>query len=101
VEIIASDVVERCVNMLTPSYDGAVANIVTMPANVMCITVQTSREILTSNTQTGLKLPKMTCLKPKIIRNLLIERAGRVSRNRTSCLGSPGFEPILQTGYTN
>jgi len=45
-EIIASDVVDQRVNMLTPSsYDGAVANkrVVTMPANIMCITVQTSR----------------------------------------------------------
>jgi len=59
-EIIASDVVEQRVNMLTPSYDGAVASIriVTMPANIMCITVQTSREILTRNMQTSLKLPK-------------------------------------------
>jgi len=98
VEIIVSDVVERRVNILTPSHDRAVANIVTMPANIMCITLQTSKDILTRNMQTSLKHQKMTCLKPKIIRNLLIERAGRVSRIRTSCLGSPGFEIILQTG---
>jgi hypothetical protein len=96
-EIIASDVVEQRVNMLTSSYDGAVANILTMSANVMFITLQTSREILTTNTQSSLKLQKMTLLKPKLIRNLLIERAGRVSRIRTSCLGSPGFKIILQT----
>jgi hypothetical protein len=59
-EIIASDVVERRVNMLTPSYDWAVANVrvVTMPANTMCITPQTSREILTRNMKTSIKLPK-------------------------------------------
>jgi len=100
-EMIASDVVEQRVNMLTSSYDGAVANIVTMSANIMFITLQTSREIPTRNTQSTLKFPKMSLLKPKIIRNLLMERAGRVSRIRTSCLGSPGFEIILQTGYTN
>ena len=96
-EIIVSDVVERRVSMLSSSYDGAVANIVTMPANIMCITLQTSRGILTRNMQTSLKLPKIACLKPKTIRNLLIERADRVSRIRASCLGSPGFEIILQT----
>jgi len=39
--------------MLIPSYEVAVANIVTMSANIMCITLQTSREILNRNMQTS------------------------------------------------
>jgi len=58
-EIIASDAVERRLNMLTPSYDEAVANIVTMSANIMCVTLQTSKEIRTRNTQTNLKVRKI------------------------------------------
>ena len=58
-EIIASDAVERRVNMLTPPYDDAVANIVTMSANIMCVTPQTSKEIRTRNTQTNLKVRKI------------------------------------------